>query len=61
MKTQEEHIENGGGNCPKCDSDQIEGRNISIDNGFANQKMSCLDCDAEWIDFYHLTSFQMEE
>jgi len=58
MKTQKEHIANGGQSCPKCNSDQIEGSEVTIDTGKTYQEMTCLECNAQWEDIYDLTSFR---
>jgi len=57
MKTQAEYVEGQGLNCPKCDSYQIEGREITV---CAEQGMTCLECDAEWINIFELSGFQMK-
>lgn len=62
-KTQQEPLSNpaylakGGGVCPNCRSDQIEGGSIGVDGPVAVQPVVCNDCDAQWNDVYHLAGY----
>lgn len=56
MKTQEEYIEDSG-ECPRCGSDEIEGEEITIENGQAFQDVSCFQCGLRWQDQYLLNKF----
>lgn len=47
--------------CPKCGSNQIEGQEVEIMPGSARQDVSCLECDAEWAEFYTLDHFSFYE
>ncbi len=38
--------------CPNCESDEIEGGNVEIENDRAIQKVWCLVCEATWNDIY---------
>jgi hypothetical protein len=42
--------------CPKCGSFEIEGEAVEIENSYADQSVSCVVCDASWIDTYTATS-----
>ncbi|MDK9702476.1 MAG: hypothetical protein OEL20_05000 [Sulfuritalea sp.] len=55
--TDAEYVRKGGGVCPSCGSDQIEGNSVNIDGPTADQRVSCLDCDADWTDFYRLAGY----
>jgi transposase-like protein len=48
------YVESGGVKCPLCDSTDIEGFDIDINEGVAMQEMLCHSCDAAWVDIYHL-------
>lgn len=52
-----EYAQEGGTRCPMCLSDNIEGREINIDQGSAWQECSCLNCHAAWNDVYALTGY----
>lgn len=41
--------------CPICDSSQIEGGNIEIEDKEAWQSVSCLKCGGSWIEVYEAT------
>ena len=53
---EKEYIDAGGGFCPNCRSDQIEGDSVDFDGRHCTQRMRCLDCDAVWFDVYTLSS-----
>lgn len=57
MKTQAEYLKKGGENCPVCNNDQIEGGFVDVNEGFADQHMTCSDCGAQWVDSYKLFRF----
>ena len=59
MLTEQEYIERGGNNCPKCESDDIEGGIVQVDSNTAYQDVSCNECETEWRDFYTLTSHEI--
>ena len=48
------HISRNGNICPFCDSDQIEGGDFDVANGYTKQRMNCLECDKSWSDIYKL-------
>jgi hypothetical protein len=56
MKTNEEYLQRYA-HCPHCDSDQIEGEAIDVNENYAYQEVACLDCRAGWSDVYKLTAF----
>lgn len=43
--------------CPHCGSDAIEGDSYDPEGDSITQQVSCLDCDAEWMDVYQLATF----
>ena len=45
--------------CPECGAWQIEGHGVDIINKAAEQEVSCLMCDAEWIDAYTLAGYRL--
>lgn len=54
--TEEEYVAKGGGVCPFCSSDHIEG--LGTEDFQGNQaffRVICRDCDAKWDDVYTLT------
>ena len=58
--TQEEYVNERGYYCPACKGVQFEGHEIEIGSGTANQEVTCLDCDATWIDHYTLSGYTLE-
>jgi hypothetical protein len=50
-----QHVATGGGVCPFCGSDEVEGDSINTGGGEATQEMACNDCNATWLDHYTLT------
>lgn len=61
MKTDKEHVATGGGQCPKCGSDNIVGEQLTVDSGSCFQPVSCLDCHFSWKDTYQLVGYEPEE
>lgn len=55
---EKKYIEEGGTKCPHCDSDNLEGGYINIDDGSAWQAVTCQDCCSEWTDIYTLTGIE---
>ena len=51
-----QYIDAGGGFCPNCRSDQIEGDSVDFDGRHCTQRMRCLECDTTWFDVYTLSS-----
>jgi hypothetical protein len=56
-----EYVDAGGGFCPSCRSEQIEGDSVDFDGGYCTQRMWCLECDAVWYDVYTLSSVEARE
>lgn len=57
--TQEEYVENEGGSCPACRSEEIQ---VEVDFNQSNlrtlvQTGDCLTCGASWDQFYHLAGY----
>jgi formate dehydrogenase maturation protein FdhE len=57
--TSEEYVAKGGGCCPFCGSGDLTGRFIEVDGRTAAQPVDCNNCEAEWIDMYTLTGYQV--
>ena len=53
----EKYLASGGGNCPVCGKDNIEGSSVEIDSGIASQEIFCNDCESSWTDQYTLTGY----
>jgi len=49
-----EYVDRGGIKCPYCGDDDISGGHITIDVGYASQRISCVACEKKWIDLYRL-------
>lgn len=45
-----------GSVCPVCESHDISGGHVEINDGFAWQNVDCKACGAEWQDGYTLTT-----
>ena len=56
-----EYVDAGGGFCPNCRSDQIEGDSVDFDGRYCTQRMWCLDCDVVWFDVYTLSAVEPRE
>jgi len=52
-----EYVEAGGGVCPNCGSDQIEGDSVNFEGASMSQKIGCNECGAEWWDIYQLIGY----
>jgi hypothetical protein len=55
--TSKGYVAKGGGVCPVCHDDQIEGDSIEVDGHTCWQNISCLSCGAEWTDYYELAGY----
>ena len=55
---QDTYAANAEHRCPVCNSDQIEGTNVEIANGYAFQPCDCAECGATWVDRYALEGYQ---
>lgn len=53
----EKYLASGGGNCPVCGKDNVEGSSVEIDSGIASQEIYCVDCHSSWTDQYTLTGY----
>lgn len=40
--------------CPFCETDNIEGGSVEVNDGGAMQECNCADCGEEWTDIYKL-------
>ena len=54
----EQYVQAGGGFCPNCRSEQIEGDSVDFDGPHCTQRMRCLECHADWTDVYVLSDIQ---
>ena len=54
MKYKKEYLEAKGTFCPFCKGDDITGGPVEIDDGYALQEVTCVDCHATWQDQYKL-------
>ena len=50
----ENYIESGGNICPICESADITGGAIMVEQLEAWQSVWCNECDAEWTDIYKI-------
>lgn len=48
------YVKASGAACPYCGSQQIEGGNVQVDCGGAQQEITCNHCRAQWTDAYTL-------
>ncbi len=55
-QTAKQYVQDGGGFCPNCHSDQVEGNTIDFDGPHCTQSMRCLECHADWLDVYTLSN-----
>lgn len=56
--TPEQYALSGGVICPVCESTNLSGCGVDIEEGIATQAVMCLDCDADWTDVYHLKGYR---
>lgn len=59
MKSQREYI-TASSRCPCCDSSDIEGGAVEIDDGGAFQEVDCAACGFAWVDNYKLIGYGFE-
>lgn len=52
-----EHVQYDGARCPACGEGNIEGDFVVTGGGVAQQRMSCMDCEAQWEDQYRLVGY----
>lgn len=55
--TNGEYVSLKGAQCPFCTSTDIEGHEVTINEGKATQPVGCNECDKEWWDEYVLTGY----
>ncbi len=56
MKFRDEYLKTGGVFCPFCKSHDIEGSSVEINEGTAQQDVSCVSCGGAWQDGYRLVT-----
>lgn len=59
-KTDEEYVE-APGECPFCESTNIEGGSIDIEGDICVQPIHCMNCDGQWNDIYRLIGYERNE
>lgn len=59
--TAEEYVAQQGLCCPKCGDNNLEGHSLDIGGGNVTQEMSCLSCNAKWLDVYALQRYVIDE
>lgn len=52
-----EYVREGGGLCPQCRSNEIEGGSIDVNGSSAYQNVVCKCCSSTWTDHYRLVGF----
>lgn len=52
------HVDRQGSICVECYSDQIEGQDISFEEGKMIQVIFCYDCNSSWADVYKLIGYR---
>jgi hypothetical protein len=51
------YVQSGGAFCIYCESQDIEGGEVTIEDGLAFQEITCAACHATWTDVYHLKMY----
>lgn len=57
----QEYVRSLGVVCPVCQSDNITGGDITVNEGFVLQDVYCSDCESEWTDRYKLIGYDSLE
>ena len=52
MTKRTEASDTSWGRCPTCDSDNLEGSSITIEDTAAIQGVFCMECGSEWDEVY---------
>lgn len=52
-----EPIHYNGGNCPSCNSADIEGGDLDYEGDEHSQIVNCLNCGSSWKDIYKLVGY----
>ena len=47
--------------CPKCESTEVEGHSVEIEDGVATQESNCLACGFEWVCVYTFSSIYLRD
>lgn len=55
--TNKQYVKKGGNCCPFCGSTNIEGEGVDVQEGSAQQEVTCQDCFASWFDEYNLVGY----
>lgn len=59
-KQKQMYLKKGGVACPFCESEDIEGGFVEIDEGYVTQGMNCVSCGRRWNDVYKLKAVDVE-
>jgi len=52
-----EYVDKGGCYCPVCGSEDMAGKAVQADAGYASQEIECQTCGATWEDVYKLDGY----
>jgi hypothetical protein len=55
-QTQEEYVNHGGNECPKCKSTTIDGGDFDLET--FNRDCECYDCGHTWSEIYKLSGYE---
>ncbi len=55
--TPQQYAEKRGARCPFCESTELQGESIEVEDGAAFQRVGCLDCEGSWVDVYKLEGY----
>jgi hypothetical protein len=58
MKYKTEYLASGGSGCPYCRASEISAGSVTIDQGGAEQKITCEKCGKTWFDVYRLVDVE---
>jgi len=56
-----EYVKNGGRNCPRCGSINLEGGPWEVNESGGTQEIFCVDCKLAWLDEYKLNGIHVLE
>lgn len=57
-KKVEKYLKRGSGNCPRCNSESIDGESFDMDGREVMQEITCISCGLVWLDTYMLVGCQ---
>lgn len=59
-EAKQSYISSGGTICPFCESKELTGYAITIEDGQATQTIICESCNKSWTDIYKLVDIEEE-